>query len=123
MALFYKCGPRKLIAGFPCLLATLLILYISYIFMFEFLPFHFPKITFASILVKLSFTYFSIMTILSILKTAVSDPGYLSEDLRHLKGDEPYKTLRVHNMKMFTRLNLYDFSKVQRIDEESQMLA
>jgi len=29
-----------------------------------------------------------------------------------LKGDEPFKRLRVHNMKMFTRLNLYDFSKV-----------
>ncbi len=112
MALFYKCGPRKLIAGFPCLLATLLILYISYIFIFGFLPFHFPKLTFASTLVKLSFFYFSIMTIVSILKTAASDPGYLSEDLRHLKGDEPFKRLRVHNMKMFTRLNLYDFSKV-----------
>jgi hypothetical protein len=83
MAYFHKCGPRKLIAGFPVLLATALITYISIIFIFEFLPYRFPTISFTRLLMELPFIYFSSMTIISIFQTAASDPGYLSLDYHY----------------------------------------
>ena len=86
------------------------------------MPYSFPNPTLLRFVIEIPFLYFSAMTLVFIFLTASSDPGYLSEDLKHAKTDEPMKALRVYNMKMFTRLKLYDFSQVQRVDEESSSM-
>lgn len=113
MALFYKCGLRKAIAGLPLLFAIALILYISYNFTYSFLPSEYPGFTFKRLAIQIPFTWFSFMTLVSILKTAMSDPGYLSPDYKHPLTPEkfaPLRQLRVHNMRHFQNQHVYDFS-------------
>lgn len=125
MALFYKCGFRKLVAGCPSIFAAALIIYISMVFLFAFLPYVHPQWTFFRVLITVPFVWFSGMTLVSIFQTAASDPGYLSIDYQHplsSEGHAPLSQLRIHNMKMFQRLKLYDFSQVHRVDEEANNL-
>ncbi len=80
MALFYKCGLRKAVAGLPVTIAIALIIYISVNFTFYYLPSEYPNISFTRLLIQIPFTWFSIMTLISIVRTCMSDPGYLSPE-------------------------------------------
>ena len=88
MALFHKCGIGKILLGSPSVLAFALIIYISVVFMFEFIPRVHPHITFGRILLSIIFTWFSLNTLVAITRIIVSDPGYVSEKYKHpLKHD------------------------------------
>jgi len=80
MALFYKCGFRKIVAGIPVLVAITLIIYISLVFNYSYLPAEYPDFDFVRVLIQIPFTWFSLMTLLSIIRTCMSDPGYLSPE-------------------------------------------
>jgi hypothetical protein len=51
MALFYKCGFRKAIAGFTVLIAIAIIVYISTVFFFSYLPSEYPDLCFTKIFI------------------------------------------------------------------------
>ena len=51
MALFYKCGLRKAIAGLPCLIAIAIIIYISLVFVYSYLPSEYPDFSFTRLLI------------------------------------------------------------------------
>ena len=51
MALFYKCGLRKAIAGLPCLIAISLIVYISIVFLYFYLPSEYPELSFTRVVI------------------------------------------------------------------------
>ncbi len=115
---------KKLIWSIPAILSTSLIIYISRIFAFEFLPYQYPDYTTVRYLIQIPFYYFSLMTLVCIFMTAASDPGYLSVEYQHPlthEGYAPLRQLRVHNMRMFIKYKLYDFSN-NRADEESYSL-
>lgn len=78
MAYFNKCGLRKTIAGLPVLGAIALILYISAVFLFQYIPEEYPDLSLGKAIIVTIFTWFSIMTLFSIVRTCLSDPGYLS---------------------------------------------
>ena len=94
MAFFYKCGFKKIIAGLPCLLAVALILYISIIFIFQFIPYRWPEYQFIRLFFEVSFYWFSSMTLISIFNTAASDPGYLSAEYSYPLTPEGYAPLK-----------------------------
>ena len=73
-----RCTNKKILLGVLCVGAIVLILYISEVFLFEFLPYSYTKYDSKRIVIEIIFYYFSIMTILSIISCAASDPGYLS---------------------------------------------
>jgi hypothetical protein len=76
------------------LIATAVISYISFIFLFAFLPESFPEYTTYRVLIEIAFLFASTMTYLSLFHTAASDPGYLSPQYKHpLTADSevPYK--------------------------------
>lgn len=55
----------------------------------------------------------------------MSDPGYLSPEYKHPLTPEkfaPLKQLRTHNMKVFAKYNLYDFSQEQSADDENSLI-
>jgi oxalate decarboxylase/phosphoglucose isomerase-like protein (cupin superfamily) len=119
--MFYKCGLKKIVFGLPAIIAFALICYISYVFMFLFMPDRFQEYHWLRSAIELVFTWFSAMTLVSIVATAASDPGYISNHYKHPltnEGNPPLNLLRVYNMKMFQTLKLYDFAKVTK-DEES----
>lgn len=76
----HKCSQKKLLMGIPALLAVALIIYISIIFLYHFLPITMPVNTTTRFLIEIPFYYFSLMTLVSIFVCAASDPGYLSLD-------------------------------------------
>jgi hypothetical protein len=77
----YKCGARKLLFGIPAILAIALIIGISYVFLYEFLPYsHHGEYTTERLVIEVIFYYLSTMTVVCICLTAVSDPGYLSQE-------------------------------------------
>ena len=80
----YKCGRKKLVMGIPSLFAIEIIVAISYVFIFEFIPYSFHRqYTEWRVVIEVVFSYFSIMTLACICLTAVSDPGYLPLELQH----------------------------------------
>jgi len=79
MPLFHRCSGKKALAGFPSLLAIALITFISYTFLFEFVPFYWPQKTLYAWFTCLSFAWYSVMTLASIFAVLTSDPGYVSE--------------------------------------------
>ena len=79
MAVGYKCGKAKLLMGIPSIGSVAIILAISYVYLYSFIPYRFPgEYTYERFAVEVVFYYFSIMTLVCIIATAVSDPGYLS---------------------------------------------
>ncbi len=100
--------------GIPMLLAIGLILYISYVYLYNFIPYEFPEHNFTKIIIEIVFYYLSFMTVACILLTAISDPGYLKLDYQHpltSQGFAPLNQLRLLNMRMFISQKLYDFSR------------
>ena len=77
--MFYKCGLKKIVFGTPSVLAIALICYISYVFMFIFMPTRYIEYDWLRISIELVFTWFSVLTLVSIVATAASDPGYISD--------------------------------------------
>jgi hypothetical protein len=111
----YKCGTRKLLFGIPALIAIALIVAISYVFLHEFLPYSYHhEYTTERYVIEIIFYYLSIMTVVCICLTAVSDPGYLSLEYQHPlthEGYAPLNQLRAHNMRLFSKHKLYDFTR------------
>ena len=109
------CSARKVAMGIPSLLAFGIISYISYNFQVEFLTekFRGNHFSFLSILIRVSFTYFSTMTYAHLLMCLLSDPGYIPEFLKApLKMPEklaPLELVRLYNMRSFENNNIYSF--------------
>lgn len=74
----HKCSRNKLLMGIPAVFAVALIIYISVIFLYRFVPYSFPTYTAGRITLEIVFYYYSTMTLVSIVTCALSDPGYLS---------------------------------------------
>ena len=51
MGFFYNCGIRKIVTGVPTILAAGLILYIAFVFTFEFIPYRWPEFSILRLLV------------------------------------------------------------------------
>ena len=78
MALFYKCGYNKMLAGIPTIFNLTLVIYISVVFLTKFLPDLYPEYTFMRLCLEIPFLWFSSMTIFLVFRITTSDPGYLS---------------------------------------------
>ena len=79
MAIGYKCGRSKLLMGIPAIGSVAIILAISYVYLYSFIPDRFSgEYTYQRFVLEVVFYYFSIMTLVCIFATAISDPGYLS---------------------------------------------
>jgi hypothetical protein len=90
--------------GIPMLFAIALILYISYVYLYKFIPYSCPEPAFTKVLIQGVFYYLSGMTIASIILTALSDPGYLKLEYQHpltAQGYAPLTQLRLLNMRMY----------------------
>lgn len=112
------CSLRKACMGLPSLLAFGIISYISYTFLFEFLPLKFKdnQLCFLSIFLHVTFTYFSGMTYLHLTRCLLSDPGYIPTYLKApLKMPEklaPAELVRIYNMRAFEHNNIYSFDNL-----------
>ena len=112
------CSVRKVAMGIPSLLAFGLISYISYTFQTDFLPdkFQHDPFCFESIFIRVTFTYFSAMTYLHLIRCLLADPGYLPEYLKApLKMPEktaPLELVRLYNMRSFESNNIYSFDNL-----------
>lgn len=65
------------------------------------------------IVVQCIFTWFSVNTIVSIIRVLTSDPGYIQDKYKHplnSNGEAPLEKLRIYNVQSFKKNNLYDFS-------------
>lgn len=83
MPLFHKCGIRKIVMGIPSMLALALICFISFVFLFNFIPTAMPDRTTGREILRVVFGYFSMMTIVSILRILTSDPGYIDAKYKY----------------------------------------
>ena len=121
----YKCGFKKFCAGLPCLIAAALVAYITWVYVFKFMPYRYEneEWTLGRCLIELPFIYFSSMTFVFLFRTLATDPGYIDEQYKHPLnnlGHAPLDKLRLFNMKLFQQFNLYDFSAQ---DEEQNLVA
>ena len=106
----------KVVLAIPMLLAAALITYISYQFMFRFMPAKHPldNGSFESYFIRITFTYFSVMTYVFILASFILSPGYLPEWFKTAPGRDgkaPMRLLRIYNMRFWARNNIYSFDE------------
>ncbi len=105
------------------MLAICVILFISWVFMFDFIPEAHPELTTSRILLSTFFGWFSVNTIWSILAVLTSDPGYIDSKYKqplNSDGSVDEGKMRVLNKKHFKRNFLYDFSG--HVDTENRTL-
>ena len=69
----------------PAFVALALIWFISYVFVFRFLPMEFKETTLSYCLILAFFGYFSIMTQVFLIAVFFSDPGYLPASLKRAR--------------------------------------
>ena len=72
-------GKTSCRAKTPFYIAISLILFISWVFVSDYLPYRFKTRTLHKCLVELCILYFIVMTLVFIVATARSDPGYLDK--------------------------------------------
>ena len=113
---FAQFNPFKLVLSIPMLLAAALVTYISYQFMFNFMPKEIPaeQRPLLSYSVRIVFSYFSIMTYVHLTLSFVMSPGYAPDWLKCQPGRDgkpPYRLLRIYNMRFWARNNIYSFDE------------
>ena len=98
-------------------LAMALITFISYMFLFQFLPEAHKLDNIDSTemerafayLVRGMFLYFSVMTYVFLFKTWMLNPGYLPKWLTDETVQNRPELLRIYNMRTWMANNIYDF--------------
>lgn len=93
--------------------------------MFRFIPETMPEMTMGRIVLQVVFSYFSIQTVLSVVRIVTSDPGYIDPSYKYPQkpdGMAPIEKLRTYNMNLFKKNNLYDFTIEGSDDEEDRKL-
>jgi len=89
----YKMSTKKLLFTIPAALATALIIYISWQFMFNFVPSEFKQYNWHRVVIEMVFSYFSIMTLITIVVCLGSDPGYIDPKYKHPLTNQGYAPL------------------------------
>ena len=67
-----------------------------------------------SIILRLLFGYFSLMTYVFIIKTLISDPGYVPDVFKvPARADKmaPLELVRIYNMRSWIKNGIHDFQK------------
>ena len=86
----------------PALIASALTFFISYVFLFTFLPFKYPEGQLSNpwcFITIVLFCYFSTMTQVFLWMTLLSDPGYLPDKLKRDRlpnGHAPLREVRLY---------------------------
>ena len=84
----------------PAFISSGLTFFISYVFLFTFMPYNYPEGAFTnfwSALTVIVFSYFSTMTQVFLWMTFCSDPGYLPDRLKREKVNNaaPIREIRL----------------------------
>ena len=87
----------------PALVSLALIWFISYEFLFEFLPDQFGNQMSKFIPLLAIFAYATLQSQLFLVRTLMSDPGWLPDSLKRKRGGEnnPEKELRLFRMRHY----------------------
>ena len=111
------CNWRKFLSLFPLSIVYMLISYISYNMLWVYVPkflFKEDPYCFTAIMIRVIFSYFAGMTYLYLTMTFLTNPGYLPRWLRDINIDpttDPYRTLRIYNMRVWIANKLYLFEE------------
>ena len=122
-SVFAPLTPLKVGMALPSLLAYALISYISYTFLFKFLPFVLAdqQFSFSAILMQMIFIYFSSMTYIHLTRAFLANPGYLPNWLKvpmNANGEAPTDIVRIYNMRFWMANKIYMFDEFIKPDQE-----
>ena len=123
-----KFGWRKVLSLLPVLGTYAIISYISYQFLWNYVPekkfkdnLHSPQ----AILCRILFGYFSAMTFAFLTMTYLKNPGYLPKWLKAPVAldpvGEPLKLVRVYNLRMWVANGIHSFDElVQPLSQSAE---
>ena len=108
------------------LLAVALITYISYQFLFRFMPTHYSleeDPTWQGYAIRIVVSYYITMTYVFILECFVASPGYLPKWLKaNLTSDSkaPMSLIRIYDMRFWMRNKIYSFEEFDNSHDMEQ---
>ena len=122
-SVFAPLTPLKIGMALPSLLAYALISYISYTFLFKFLPFALAdqQFSFGALLVQMIFIYFSSMTYIHLTRAFLANPGYLPKWLKvpmNINGEAPTDIVRIYNMRFWMANKIYMFDEFIKPEQD-----